>query len=83
MHNIKEIRKDFSSFKESLKKRSINIDFDKLKDLDIENRNLIQKKEILESEKKNISKSKDKSLFNRSKEISLEIEKISDQQKKN
>ncbi len=52
MHNIKEIRKDFSSFKESLKKRSINIDFDKLKDLDIENRNLIQKKEILESEKK-------------------------------
>ena len=82
MHNIKEIRKDFSSFKESLKKRSINIDFDKLKDLDIENRNLIQKKEILESEKKNISKSKDKSLFNRSKEISLEIEKISDQQKK-
>ncbi len=32
--------------------------------------------------KKNISKSKDKSLFNRSKEISLEIEKISDQQKK-
>ena len=42
--------------------------------------NLI-KKESLESEKKDISKSKDKTLFEKSKEISSSIEKIADQQK--
>jgi seryl-tRNA synthetase len=81
MHNLKEIRKDFAAFKKNLEKRLIDIDFDKLKDLDIKNRELIQKKESLEKEKKDISKSKDKSLFAKSKEISLSIEKISDQQK--
>ena len=81
MHNLKEIRKDFAAFKKNLEKRLIDIDFDKLKDLDIKNRELIQKKESLEKEKKDISKSKDKSLFAKSKEISLLIEKISDQQK--
>ena len=81
MHNLKEIRKDFAAFKKNLEKRLIDIDFDKLKDLDIKNRELIQKKESLEKEKKVISKSKDKSLFAKSKEISLLIEKISDQQK--
>ena len=81
MHNLKEIRKDFATFKKNLEKRSIDIDFDKLKDLDIKNRELIQKKESLEKEKKDISKSKDKSLFSKSKEISLTIEKISEQQK--
>ena len=81
MHNLKEIRKDFAAFKKNLEKRLIDIDFDKLKDLDIKNRELIQKKESLEKEKKDISKSKDKSLFAKSKEISSSIEKISDQQK--
>ena len=32
MHNLKEIRKDFDTFKKSIEKRSVNIDFDKLKD---------------------------------------------------
>ena len=82
MHNLKEIRKDFDAFIESLKSRSIDIEFDKIKDLDIENRKLIQKKEALESEKKDISKSKDKSLFNKSKEISSDINKISQEQQK-
>ena len=82
MHNLKEIRKDFDAFKKSLKSRSIDIEFDKIKDLDIENRKLIQKKEALESEKKDISKSKDKSLFNKSKEISSDINKISQEQQK-
>ena len=82
MHNLKEIRKDFDEFKKSLEKRSIDIDFDKLKDLDIKNRELIQKKEKLEKEKKDISKSKDKSLFAKSKEISLKLKKLIDQQKK-
>ncbi len=82
MHNLKEIRKDFEAFIKALKKRSTNVDFKKLKDLDIQNREFIQKKETLEKEKKDISKSKDKSLFARSKEISSSIEKISEQQKK-
>ena len=53
----------------------------KLKDLDKKNREFIQKKETLEKEKKDISKSKDKSLFEKSKEISLNLEKINEQQK--
>ncbi len=81
MHNLKEIRKDFDAFKKALEKRSVDIDFTKLKDLDIKNRDLIQKKEVLEKEKKDISKSKDKTLFEKSKEISSSIEKIADQQK--
>ena len=81
MHNLKEIRKDFDAFKKALEGRSVEIDFEKLKDLDIKNRELIQKKETLEKEKKDISKSKDKTLFAKSKEISSSIEQISDQQK--
>ena len=81
MHSLKEIRKNFEVFKDALKKRSIDINFDKLKDLDIQNRQLIEKRENLEKEKKDISRSKDKSLFAKSKEISLDIEKISQQQK--
>jgi seryl-tRNA synthetase len=80
MHNLKEIRKDFDAFKKSLEKRATDINFVKLKDLDIKNREFIQKKESLEKEKKDISKSKDKSLFAKSKEISSEIEKINKQQ---
>ena len=76
MHNLKEIRKDFSAFAKSLIKRSVNIDFTNLQKLDEQNRELIQKKEALEKEKKEISKSKDKSLFKKSKEISAELDKI-------
>ncbi len=82
MHNLKEIRKDFPSFEKALKKRPIKIDFKKLQDLDEENRNLIQKKEAIEKEKKNISKSKDETLFEKSKELTLELDKITDLQKK-
>ena len=83
MHNLKEIRKDFDAFKKALEKRTVDIDFEKLKNLDLQNREFIQKKENLEKEKKEISKSKDKSLFAKSKEISLDIDKITEQQKKN
>ena len=34
MHNLKEIRKDFSKFEKDLEKRSVKIDFKKLQDLD-------------------------------------------------
>ncbi len=81
MHNIKEIRKDFSKFEKALKNRSIEVDFNNLQKLDELNRNLIQKKENLEKEKKDISKSKDERFFKKSKEISLELEKISEHQK--
>ena len=82
MHNLKEIRKNFSEFAKSLEKRSVNVDFTNLEKLDELNRELIQKKESLENEKKEISKSKDESLFKKSKEISIELEKISENQKK-
>ncbi|WP_435149761.1 serine--tRNA ligase [Candidatus Pelagibacter bacterium nBUS_32] len=82
MHNLKEIRKNFSNFEKSLIKRSLKIDFKNLQKLDEQNRDLIQKKEALEKEKKDISKSKDESLFEKSKEISSELEKLSDKQKK-
>jgi seryl-tRNA synthetase len=81
MHNLKEIRKNFDAFKRALEKRLVDLDFNKLKDLDKQNRELIQKKESLEKEKKDISRSKDKSLFEKSKEISSAIEKITEEQK--
>ena len=81
MHNLKEIRKNYSEFAKSLEKRSVNVDFANLEKLDELNRELIQKKESLENEKKEISKSKDESLFKKSKEISIELEKISENQK--
>ena len=76
MHNIKEIRNDIEGFKEALGKRFIKIDLNKILSLDEDNRKYIQKRETLEKEKKDISKSKDKSLFEKSKKISSEIEKI-------
>ena len=81
MHNIKEIRTDFENFKNQLKVRNIEVNIDEIKKLDENNRKLIQKKESLESEKKDISKSKDESLFKRSKEISKELDTISNEQK--
>ena len=76
MHNIKDIRKDAKNFKESLEKRFLDIDVDKIIQLDENNRKYIQVKENLEKEKKEISKSKDKKLFDKSKNISVEIETI-------
>jgi seryl-tRNA synthetase len=81
MHNLKEIRKDFETFKKALEKRLIDLDFDKLKSLDTKNREFILQKETLEKEKKDISKSKDKSLFEKSKQISSAIEKVTEKQK--
>ena len=82
MHNLKEIRKNFTVFAQSLEKRFINLDIENLQKLDEQNRRLIQQKEALEKEKKDISKSKDEKMFKKSKEISLDLEKISESQKK-
>ena len=76
MHDIKYIRNDVQGFKNFLKKRFLDTDVDKILKLDENNRKYIQQKEELEKEKKDISKSKDKTLFVKSKKISIEIEKI-------
>jgi len=73
MHNIKNIRKEPDTFVKKLSFRNIKINLKNLLDLDVENRNLIQKKEKLEQEKKIISKKRDKAQFSRSKEISAQI----------
>jgi len=80
MHNIKDIRKNLDQFKKDLTNRNIKVDFKKILDLDENNRKLIQKKESLEKEKKDISKTKDSSLFEKSKKISKEIDKCSKEQ---
>ena len=76
MHNIKDIRNDLDAFKEALIKRFIDIDVNKILFLDENNRKYIQQREALEKEKKDISKLKDKALFEKSKIISVNIEKI-------
>ena len=76
MHNIKDIRNDIESFKKALEKRFLVIDVNEILSLDENNRKYIQQREILEKAKKEISKLKDKSLFEKSKDISIEIEEI-------
>ena len=82
MHNIKNVRKNFDKFKAKLKNRNIITNFDKIINLDKRNRELIQDKEALERDKKDISKKKDQSLFEKSKDISNKIVLISENQKK-
>ena len=77
MHNIKEIRNNLDLYKSSFKKRFLKIDINEILELDKKNRKLIQEKENLEKEKKDISKSKDKTLFKKSKDISAQIDKLS------
>ena len=81
MHNIKDIRKDIDNFKNTIKNRNVDVDFQQILNLDEENRKLIQEKEKLEMEKKSISKSKDETLFEKSKEISNKIDDLSKNQK--
>ena len=74
MHNIKDIRQNPDIFKEELSKRFVNIDLKKILSLDEKNRKLIQDKETLEKEKKDISKNKDSSLF-RLEKMKVQIKK--------
>jgi seryl-tRNA synthetase len=76
MHNIKEIRNNLDLYKSSFKKRFLEVDLNEILELDKKNRKLIQEKENLEKEKKDISKSKDKTLFKKSKDISTRIDKL-------
>ena len=73
MHNLKELRKNLDNFKKKLEDRNIKIDIKNFNRLDSINRDFISKKEKLEQEKKLLSKSKDKTNFEKSKIISKEI----------
>ena len=79
MHSIKLIRKEPDFFTKKFEHRNTKINLKNLLDLDKENRELIHNKEKLEQEKKIISKKKDKTQFDRSKQISIEIKKFDDQ----
>jgi len=80
MHNIKEIRTNLNFFKKKIFERNSSINLDSLIILDKENRELIQQKEKKEQEKKLLSKSKDSSNFQKSKELSKEIVEIANKQ---
>ena len=82
MHNLKSIRQNKDFYKKKLSERNVNINLDVLLELDKSNRDLIQKKEKLEQEKKIISKSKDKKQFNKSKDITKKIDDLEKTQKK-
>jgi len=80
MHNIKSIRKNPDFFKKKFSERNFNIKLDHLLNLDKTNRNLIEKKEKSEQEKKSISQKKDKKLFLKSKDLSTKIESLAEEQ---
>jgi len=76
MHNIKDIRLNSENFINFLKGRNSDIDINELLLLDKSNRDLIKKKELLEQEKKKISKTKDQSLFKKSINLSKQIDEL-------
>jgi len=76
MHSIKFIRKETEHFIKKLGHRNSNFTLKDTLNLDKQNRELIQRKEKFEQEKKIISKKQDKSQFSRSKKITEELSKI-------
>ena len=76
MHNLKDLRKNLEEYKNKFKHRNLDFDINEFSKADEINRELINKKELLEQEKKKLSKSKDKSNFEKSKKISDQINKI-------
>ena len=67
MHSIKDIRGNLDNFKKLISKRNVNVETNNITELDKQNRALIQNKELLEKEKKDISKKNDQNLFKKSK----------------
>ena len=76
MNNLKDLRKNLKDFRQKFKDRNIDFDITNFNKIDTLNRDLINKKEKLEQEKKSISKSKKKSNFEKSKKISKEISEL-------
>ena len=77
MHSLKDLRKNLDNYKKKFRDRNLDFDIDTFNKLDIINRDLISKKELLEQEKKILSKSKDKSNFEKSTLRKLDIFKSS------
>ena len=73
MHNTKDLRKNLERFKKKLLDRNFKFDIKLFDNLDNINRELISNKQMLEQQKKKLSKSNDKSNYAKSKEISKEI----------
>jgi seryl-tRNA synthetase len=82
MHNLKEIRKNTELFEKKINERNSNVDIKSLLKHDKENRELIQKKEKLEQEKKLLSKKKDPKNFDKSKNLTSQIEELESSQRK-
>ena len=80
MHNIKDLRKDLSTFKKKFKDRNSEFNENQFTDLDNLNRKLISDKEQLEQKKKSLSKSKEQLNFEVSKRISEEISVLAKKQ---
>ena len=76
MHNIKLLREKPDFFKKKFQDRNMKLNIDELLNLDKKNREIINKKEKLEQERKIISKNKDEKKFKKSKQISNEIKKL-------
>ena len=81
MHDLKDLRKNLNLYKKKFKDRNLDFNTNEFDKLDKANRELISKKELLEQEKKILSKSKDKQNFEKSKKISDDIDNIITQQK--
>ena len=76
MHSIKILREKPNFFKKKFQDRNIKLNIDDLLNLDKKNREIINKKEKLEQERKIISKTKNEAQFKKSKEISNEIKTL-------
>jgi seryl-tRNA synthetase len=76
MHNLKDLRKNPLNIKKKFEDRNIDFDINDFNKKDSLNRDLINKKEKLEQEKKSLSKTKEKSNFEKSKKISEEISNL-------
>ena len=77
MHNLKDLRKNLDTYKKKFKDRNLDFNIDEFNKIDKLNRELINKKELFEQEKKVLSKSKDQKNFEKSKKLSKQIDEIS------
>ena len=77
MHNLKDLRKNLETYKKKFKDRNLSFNIDEFTELDKINREFINQKELLEQEKKILSKLKDTTNFEKSKKISNQIDQIS------
>ena len=71
MHNLKSIRENSDVFIKKISNRNVDINLDELLNLDKKNREIIQKKEKFEQERKAISKKKDPTQFEKSKKTKI------------